>query len=468
MSFISAAFLIFLPLCLLLRIWLEVVRRNRRAFLFAVILLSLVFYGWNHPPHLALLLLVTGLDFNLAHALQRLEARPRLRKAVFVAAIIANLGMLATFKYFNFFSASLGFKTALDLVLPLGISFYTFESISYMVDVYQRRIQPVRSIWKYLLFISFFPHLVAGPIVRAKEFIYQIDRRRTPNSRAILGGLTLLIRGLFLKIVIADNLAQIVNDHWVHVSRPGVHPWVVFQVVFAFSLQIYCDFDGYTTMARGIALLLGFSLPPNFLWPYVAATFKEFWERWHITLSRWLRDYLYVPLGGNRHGPSRTMINLFIVMLLGGLWHGANSTFVVWGAIHGAALAIERALGMHRADSSLTHRLLWFVVVQLTVIIAWVFFRAQSVQEAGIVVSNLFGMHEPGSHSLTPIQKQRLPWLILPVVLGHAGRKWLELRGTADLLVPRSKWLVVCSSALMLYFILTAYGKTTQFIYFQF
>jgi len=390
-------------------------------------------------------------------------------------AVGIGLGLLAFFKYFNYAAealvalgrlAGLGAVRPLHLevALPLGISFYTFEAISYAIDVYRGRLEPTRRPRNFLLFISFFPHLVAGPIVRAGDFLYQIGRRRRPRMRVMGEGAYLMIRGFFLKVVVADNLAAVVDASWSAAAAPGGNASLSLLVTVLFGLQIFCDFEGYSTIARGAAYLLGFRLPTNFNSPYIAGTFRSFWERWHITLSRWLRDYLYLPLGGNRVSRPRLFGNLMVVMLLGGLWHGAANTFLVWGALHGAALAVERALGLHTLSrgSSVLGQLAWFVVVQVTVLVAWVFFRSADIATATGLLANLVG----GQYGKLPpsVPVVMLGLVALPPLAGHLRTLLRERFGVPDLSVmEKAVW-----GAGMLYASLTAYGPTTTFIYFQF
>jgi D-alanyl-lipoteichoic acid acyltransferase DltB (MBOAT superfamily) len=273
-----------------------------------------------------------------------------------------------------------------NVTLPVGISFYTFMAISYVVDTYRGQLVPT-SFVKFAVFQSFFPHLVAGPIVRASELLPQLERPRSPRRVNISRAYVLIVIGLFLKVVIANHLATHIVDQVF--AAPDRHSSLEVLVgVYGYAVQIFADFCGYTNIAIGIALLLGFEFPQNFDAPYTAVTLQDFWRRWHMTLSRWLRDYLYIPLGGSRKGTTRTYLNLMATMLLGGLWHGAAWTFVAWGAIHGAGLSIERAVGWRPTSSagSWFGRLLTFHIVCL----GWVFFRADSFHTAGQVLERLF------------------------------------------------------------------------------
>ncbi len=473
MSFVSFAFLALLALACAGRL---VLGRTRREAVYLLLLLasSLLFYGWHVPAYLAILLASTCVDYLAGGVIAALPVGTPRRKALLLLSLATNLGLLGTFKYFNFGRDSLawllaglqldaGWLPRLDLILPIGISFYTFQSMSYTIDIYRGQLQPVRSFWKFLLFVSFFPQLVAGPIVRASEFLYQLDRRRPPRLGAWLEGGYLIVRGFFLKMVLADNLAPVVDRFWPLISQPGANAVDAVAVAFLFSCQIFCDFAGYSSIARGTAYLLGFRLPLNFNSPYIAGSFKNFWQRWHMTLSRWLRDYLYVSLGGNRISARRTYANLMLVMLLGGLWHGAAWTFVVWGGLHGAALAVERLLGLERAHEKLKVplRIAWFLVVQAVVLISWVFFRSGGVGEALAIVGNFFQISWASEYP-EPL------WALTfaaPVVMMHLAT---FLKERFPRLRDDTGGARAMLAGVMIYLIITCYGTSNAFIYFQF
>src|SRR5215472_16543724 len=317
-----------------------------------LLIASYIFYAAWNPPFVILLWISTVVDWWAAKGLVRAE-RPAARRGWMMLSVVANLGMLGFFKYGQFllenFTALIhAFGVAYQpphyhIVLPVGISFYTFATMSYTLDVYLRRALPARNFLDYALFVTFFPHLVAGPIMRPTELVPQFEHPRRASAEQLSFGLALMTLGLFQKVVLADGfLAPIVERVYDHDVQPGaLDAWAA---TLAFGGQIFCDFAGYSTTAIGAAMCLGFAMPDNFRFPYAAIGFSDFWRRWHITLSSWLRDYLYIPLGGNRHGVTRTYISLMTTMLLGGLWHGANWTFVVWGGLHGLYLAVERAL----------------------------------------------------------------------------------------------------------------------------
>lgn len=313
---------------------------------------SYFFYSCWDPRFLGLLVASTVVDYALALAVYA-EGRPGRRKLLLAASMALNLGFLGFFKYYNFFAESLqsalrgvGWEVPLghlNVVLPVGISFYTFQSMSYVIDAYRREIVPTRNLIQFAAFVSFFPHLVAGPIMRPTSLLPQIEKPRTFRGEQFQEGCSLIFWGLVKKCVIADNLALIVDDLF---ARPagGLDSGLVFVAMYAFAFQIYCDFSGYTDIARGVSKTIGFELALNFNLPFLAANPKELWARWHISLSSWLRDYLYIPLGGSRGGLMRTCRNLMITMTLCGLWHGASWSCVVWGAFCGAWLCAHRAV----------------------------------------------------------------------------------------------------------------------------
>jgi D-alanyl-lipoteichoic acid acyltransferase DltB (MBOAT superfamily) len=368
-----------------------------------VIAASFVFYAWWDWRFVFLLAGSIVANHSAAVGIQR-SGGVRARKAILALAVSFDLGLLAYFKYAGFLVASaenflsrLGIEGSSSLVaaaLPVGISFYTFMAISYVVDTYRRQLEPAPFL-RFAAYLSFFPHLVAGPIVRGSELLPQLERPRDPRRVDTARACFLILSGLFLKVVIANHLAtHIVDDVF---ADPGRHSSLeVLVAVYAYATQIFADFCGYTNIAIGVALLLGFDFPQNFDAPYTAVSLQDFWRRWHMTLSRWLRDYVYIPLGGNRGGRVSTYRNLLLTMLLGGLWHGAAWTFVAWGGIHGAGLACERFLGDRRRadgrarrDSALARwagRLLTFNIVCF----AWIFFRADSFASAGQVIERLF------------------------------------------------------------------------------
>ncbi|PKA16206.1 MBOAT family O-acyltransferase [Leptospira haakeii] len=364
---------------------------------------SYFFYmSWN--PKFGLLLFgTTILDYWIGRTMDQKEGRSR---AILLSiSLILNLGVLAFFKYFIFFMESgnalfsaFGLNLSFPvwrIVLPVGISFYTFQSLSYTIDVFRREILPEKSFWNYALFLSFFPQLVAGPIVPARTFLPQLKTWVSWKELPLREGFVLVLIGVWKKVVIADQLSVLPDSFYRSpLEFSSAYAWAA---VFAYSLQIYCDFSGYTDIALGSALLLGFKLTENFRMPYLASGFSDFWRRWHISLSSWLRNYLYIPLGGNRKSELRTYVNLFLTMLLGGLWHGASWNFVVWGGFHGIFLGLERlgkkfwpAFFSPENGSGIIGRFSYRIFVILGVVLCWVFFRSPNWKTTGIVFEKLF------------------------------------------------------------------------------
>src|SRR5947199_8100039 len=362
-------------------------RHSPRAGIMVLAGASLFFYGAWRPVYLLLLLASIAINFTLGLRM----ADPLRRHAAGTLGVALNLAVLCYFKYTNFLFDSVAWLTGtplpfVNVVLPLGISFFTFQQIAYLVDV-MRGAKVERDILSYTLFVSFFPHLIAGPLVHHAEMIPQFKRARSGRSAVLAArGLSIFAAGLFKKVVIADNLAQFVSPVFAHLDAGGgvTTEWAWLSTL-AYTLQIYFDFSGYSDMAIGLALLFGIRLPVNFRSPYQATSIIEFWRRWHITLSRFLRDYLYIPLGGNRLGESRRYQNLMTTMLLGGLWHGAAWNFVIWGGMHGLYLCINHLWHRWRgeaATSSAATNIASWAVTFLAVVIAWVFFRAKTAAGA--------------------------------------------------------------------------------------
>jgi alginate O-acetyltransferase complex protein AlgI len=425
------------------------------------------FYGWWDWRFLLVMIFSTVIDYHIANYIA--EASPgSQRRTLLIISLCINFGILGFFKYCNFFLDS--FATVLNtfgvqhvplvflkIILPPGISFYTFQEVAYVVDVYNRKLPPCKSFVDYGLFITLFPHLIAGPIQRPSHLLPQVQQPRSFNERAFFDGCMLIMSGLFRKTVVADNCANLASLAFD--GRLGANFFATFIGVYAFAWQIYGDFSGYSDLARGSAQLLGFHFMLNFRQPYLARTLQDFWRRWHISLSTWLRDYLYIPLGGNRKGSTRTYVNLMLTMLLGGLWHGANWTFVIWGGIHGAWLSLERAF-LPNADSPRWYnRVLTLGIVGLT----WIFFRAKSVGEALRLLHSLFGFEW---------QRQYAPELLfLAVVSGAMMLVDYRLEACQEEYVFEKARLIIPIGACMLMAVLMiifAASETNAFIYFQF
>ena len=412
--------------------WLLRRRRQNQLLLVA----SYVFYGWWDWRFLSLIMCSTLVDFFCARAIASTEDVVR-RRTLLAISVSVNIVFLGFFKYFNFFADSLHgllHMIGLDIpmpvlrvLLPPGISFYTFQELAYIVDVYHRRLKPANSLLDYALFITLFPHLIAGPIQRPSHLLPQVQHERRFEPDKVYDGILLILSGLFRKVVVADNCALLANAAFNGQLGPPSLP-VVALGTYAFAWQIYGDFSGYSDIARGSAQLMGFHFILNFRQPYLARSIQDFWRRWHISLSTWLRDYLYIPLGGSRHGERQTYRNLMATMFLGGLWHGANWTFVVWGNIHGVLLSLHRlwnggrtaegAEGGVRLASSRTwvHRFVVFHLVCLT----WIFFRAGSLSEAAHLIAGL------GTWTWRPAYWVALKFLALFAIPLFVVDLWLE------------------------------------------
>ncbi len=398
MIFNSLDFLVFIALFLPLYFAL-----HGRARLWLCLGGSYVFYGWWDWRFLSLIGLTTVMDYSLGILMVRSENQ-RYRKRLIYFSVTANLLFLGFFKYFNFFAdsfrelaLSLGFQpslTTLHIILPIGISFYTFQSMSYTIDIYRKEIEPERDFIRFAAFVSLFPQLVAGPIVRARDFLPQFRSDASWDWDRFMSGLTRVLWGFFKKVVIADSLAPFVEQCFsVPTTLSSMH--VLIGVVF-YSFQIYCDFSGYSDIAIGLARILGFQFIENFRTPYFSRSFTEFWTRWHISLSSWLRDYLYIPLGGNRGGTWKTHRNLMLTMLVGGLWHGANWTFLFWGFLHGSYQVVQRIIQPYarrayqalRLPTALGRGLDILLVYTLTCF-AWIYFRSPTFAAADQVIRSI-------------------------------------------------------------------------------
>lgn len=443
-----------------------------------LLLASYVFYSaWDYR-FLSLIIISTCVDYLVARAIYQ-SSNQRYRRLLLTLSIATNLGFLGFFKYFNFFAENLyalldtvgmGInEPLLSVILPVGISFYTFQTISYSVDVFRGRLEPVQNFLDFALYVSFFPQLVAGPIERATHLLPQLTSPRVISASTIKLGLWLIILGYYQKVLIADNLAGMVDSIFSEaVPSSGA---TALLGGYAFAFQIYGDFAGYSNIACGISALMGFDLMHNFDSPYFARNPSDFWRRWHISLSSWLRDYLYIPLGGNKQGKIATYRNLMVTMLLGGLWHGAAWTFVIWGACHGAVLCVYRLLGLTKTTyNSLKERLalsnlaLIFLMFNINALI-WICFRAESIQQAQAFVLSIFTNFQisRGVGLNSWITFINVVWLL--VVLD--GIAWLK--GDRLWLFKQSALLRAgCFTLLVLSTIFWGEFNNDEFIYFQF
>jgi D-alanyl-lipoteichoic acid acyltransferase DltB (MBOAT superfamily) len=458
---------------------------------------SYIFYAAWNPPFILLLWLSTLVDFFVGRALYTQENKHK-KKLLLVISLIGNLGMLCFFKYGGFIlenfmhlvnTLGMNFHPAKpNIILPAGISFYTFTTLCYTIDMYKRKSKPVKSILDFSLFVTFFPHLVAGPIVRPPQLVPQFESPRKANQQQMMQGLLLITLGLFMKVVLADSMLSEPANTIFHANQ-ALNTLDAWMGVLAFSGQIFFDFAGYSTCAIGVASCLGFVLPHNFLFPYAAIGFSDFWRRWHITLSAWLRDYLYIPLGGNRKGKFRTYINLMITMLLGGLWHGANWTFVVWGALHGFYLWIEKMILDIRKvvvkpiasapsaevgvlgpvpevlKSKTFPHFLMALFTFFLVNVTWVFFRSPDFSSAWRLLKSMFSHVPNGAVLLTTLSMIKITIIIIALVIFH----WL-MRNTRVLIVAEKMpwWLLGLVWSVMLLLLILSQESSSSFIYFQF
>lgn len=489
MLFNSIDFAIFLPVVFI--IYWFLVNRNLKLQNLFVVIASYIFYGWWDWRFLSLLLFSTTIDFYIGRRFAKLE-NSKSRKLLLWISIVTNLGFLGFFKYFNFFienfTEAFSFfgmqikPNTLNIILPVGISFYTFQTLSYTIDVYKKKLKPTRDFIAFAAFVSFFPQLVAGPIERATNLLPQFQKERSFDYSKAVDGMRQILWGLFKKIVIADNCAQIVNmifNNSIEYSGSTLFLGALF-----FSFQIYCDFSGYSDIAIGAAKLFGFKLMKNFAFPYFSRDIAEFWRRWHISLSTWFRDYLYIPLGGSQVSNTMKIRNVFIIFLVSGFWHGANWTFIAWGvlnAIYFLPLMLTKNNRNH-LDTVAHGRIfpnyrdiLAMGTTFLLTVLAWIFFRAESMQQAFFIFSKIFSTSLFSLPALIDIAKLFLTvnYLILFILLiitfvilewlGRENEYAIEKLGlTWNSLIRRAFYflLIIC--------IFYISGQEQQFIYFQF
>lgn len=471
-------FLIVYPVYLL-------VRHNNRLMNLWLMLASYTFYGWWNPWYLLLLFGTSAIDYAMVLLMERKQST---RTLWLVISLVSNFGFLGYFKYSGFMTenlnvllAQLGLSFALPdpviypntmlgllrvpddwyfqhVILPIGISFHTFQSMSYTIDAYQGTIQTERSFIRFLTFVSFFPQLVAGPIERAHNLLPQLQHTPRITRRHLCDGLSLFLVGFFKKVALADYLAKYVDPVY---GNPGQFesPALILATV-AFGWQIYFDFAGYTDMARGIAEVMGFRLMLNFNNPYAATGLGDFWNRWHISLSTWFKDYLYFPLGGSRHGTLRTYFNMFVTMVVSGIWHGAAWTFVIWGALHALGRGLTREVEQTAYYKERIPRLVKQALVFTFVMFTWIFFRAQTLDDAWLILSRIF---------TTSWADPRVPLLMVVLVLAVWVYQLLYTsRSALGRILEASPVRVGLATAMVAYLLIVAQPSTKQFIYFQF
>ena len=431
-----------------------------------LLLASYVFYGWWDWRFCFLMLFVTAVAY--------VTGVFKNNKFLLITSVCIVLAVLGIFKYYNFFVESfcdlfsISTKGTISIILPVGISFYTFQAISYMIDVYKNKIEPEKNFIHVALYISFFPQLVAGPIVKASEFLPQLKQDRNVSIHNLEAGVQIFVFGMFKKIVLADNLSVYVDEVFEHPM--AFSAGTICLAVLSYAMQIYFDFSGYSDMAIGSARCLGYELTRNFNLPYISQNVSEFWKRWHISLSNWLMEYLYIPLGGNRKRTIRTYINLMLTMVIGGLWHGANWTFVIWGALHGIALCVHKIFvrKIGSKDKNLLGKIISILMTNLFVCFCWIFFRADNINTAITVISRIFTF----SRGITHIYSWTLFALVLLVICHVSAYCHSKQRGCFEGYYKVFDLNKVSSLVILFVMIgLTiglAYTGSSPFIYFQF
>ncbi len=466
MLFNSLAFIVFFILVFVL--YWSIPSKYVRIQNILLLIASYVFYGWWDWRFLSLILFSTIVDYFLGLKIYNAKAKA---KTYLVLSICTNLGLLGIFKYFNFFIESwvelwkiFGYDmpiSTLNIILPVGISFYTFQTMSYSIDIYRKELKPTRDFISFATFVSLFPQLVAGPIERASNLIHQIEEKRYWTHKRLQDGIFQISIGFFRKVVVADSIGALIDTIY---NSPDVHnSSSILMAVILYSFQIYFDFSGYSDIAIGTAKLLGFDFKQNFNLPYFSSSITEFWRRWHISLSSWLRDYLYIPLGGNRKGVLLQYRNLFITMLLGGLWHGSSWNFVIWGSIHGILLAVEKRFDLIPRR----YKFLNNVIIFLAVSFVWIFFRSLSFEDSSIMIQKLFsagyGIPYIGSMNILATVLYGLFLMILFDI--YLFRSKINLEDVGSSLKTGT---LICSITFITINILLFYSSASNFIYFQF
>ncbi len=490
MLFNSIDFAFFFPLIFFLY-WLVAQKLTLRNAL--ILVASYVFYGWWDWRFLFLIIISSAVDFAVGRALDKTHNTSR-RKGLLLMSLLVNLGFLMYFKYTNFFIESFveSFRlfgqeieaSTLHIILPVGISFYTFQTLSYTIDIYRKKIRHTNDALSFFAFVAFFPQLVAGPIERASRLLPQFHKTYRFDYTQVKSGLLLMAFGLFKKMVIADRAALYVNEVYGNVGDYDGVAYTIATLLFAF--QIYCDFSGYSDIAIGAARTMGFKLMKNFNSPYFSKSLTEFWHRWHISLSTWFRDYVYIPLGGSKKGNLRTYSNLFIVFVVSGLWHGAAWTFVIWGAVHGLGLIIEKVLKEPKWDflsklgmrtPSFSNKLFFGSITFVVVNLAWIFFRATSFEDAFTLFEGIFydfswnSLFSEATFNIgfTPTAFRALMLMIALLLIAEMvhSRKSLFRRINKQSLIMRWSFYFIIVFTLIIFGVYSA-DSAQQFIYFQF
>lgn len=468
---------------------------KNRKFQHVFLLLASYFFFYYTSNYLIILLIFTTIwDYYFGSMIYKTK-KQKTKKFILIISLAGNLGLLGFFKYadfaiaqFNFLGNQLNLNTQipmLNLVLPIAISFYTFHSITYTVGIYRRDLTPVKSFTEYAIFVAFFPQLVAGPILRAKEFLPQLQekidnlevgvklRQIVITETNLKIGITIIVLGFFKKIFFADNIAPLSNEIFAHTT--GLDSFAIILGTIAFGIQIYCDFSGYSDIAIGAAIIMGFKIPVNFNKPYFATSPSDFWKRWHISLSTWLRDYLYIPLGGNKKSKPRTYLNLFIVMFLGGLWHGASWNFVIWGILHGSYLAIHRSmlnifpsLENNVFFKSQTGKIFSVLVTQYLVFLAWIAFRTNDTNDMFYAMKKYVILDFQTENIIPLLISHKLPitFIILFIIMHLISYRVNNLQEKISQL--KIQWWTVFLTITILATLLFYNANPTDFIYFKF
>ncbi len=474
MLFNSLIFLIF-SVAFFSFFWIVKKQKIQLAWIY-IVFFSFVFYGWWDWRFLFLIIGSGLIDFFAGMAIFN---NKKIRKPFLVLSLIANLGILFAFKYSRFILTQADelfkhFDITANLtrshpdflyILPIGISFYTFQSMSYTIDVYKGNLKPTKNIFKFFAYLSMFPQLVAGPIVRSKTLLPQLDKMRHASEVERWNGVKLIAFGFFKKVLLADNLAPMVNTAFADINQThsSVYWWLI---MLGFAFQIYLDFSGYSDIARGLAKIMGFHFKMNFNHPYLSSSFKEFWQRWHVSLSTWFRDYVYIPLGGSRKGLFRSHLNMWITMIISGFWHGASWNFIVWGWLHALFLSLERWLKWSEFLSKFNLKWIGVILVMFQVILAWVFFRAQTFADAITIIKNMLSFNTNTDFKITSDLRNGFYFMFFALMI-----EYVFLRVKIRYVFKNKQNLKIAEIilvALMITVTIFLRGKGHEFIYFQF
>ncbi len=477
MLFNSYEFALFAPIAFLLY-WF-VFQRNLKVQNFYLLVISYIFYGWWDWRFLGLIFFSSGVDYLIGLTIDK-STNPIRRKALLILSLSVNLGLLGVFKYYNFFLesfielfANFGIHlqgSTINIILPVGISFYTFQTLSYTIDIYRRKLAPSKDVVSFFAFVSFFPQLVAGPIERAANLLPQFSKPRKFNYLSSVDGMRQILWGLFKKIVVADNCAILVND--IFANSESYNPSVLFIGAVLFAFQIYGDFSGYSDIAIGIARLFGFDLMRNFAFPYFSRDIAEFWRRWHISLSTWFRDYLYIPLGGSRGTLGKTVFNTFLIFVVSGFWHGANWTFIVWGAMHAIFFLPLLLRKANRKNIEIVKKgklypsfkeVLQILFTFGLVLVSWVVFRADNISQAFHYTLDMLSFHQWQMPNIDFLKPFAFISILIAVEWINRDKEFgLDLSLVRNTYIRRAIYLAV-------FWLIFFFGAAQQeFIYFQF